>query len=370
MEFGLSPYSVVVGDLLSMDVDAIVVPIVKRSYVRCEFIERLSRIRHFSDMMRDYNEIYNAQELNFWDCQDSNHYDGINHLLDFIELDSIASITLTSGYDLKAKYVFHVYFPIDGWSGSQSDDSRYQKQFSIYKSYLDVLDCAEQLHVKSIAFPVFGTCYLEFPLDYARLIAECAVGDWYNQHKDSDIITKIVIPPTPKAEFSLVPKRAEHDDFVHQYKKIFDDYAEKFDMLVKKSGLERRKYRESRALEYLNSVKNKSDFCNLIKVRSEVFTHFFNAILGLYDFKPGKKRVVTFAIAMELPDYERYEFIHCCRDHCTYPEDEFDETVETIIRSGISSFGLINKYLCEIDPEYDLTAPLKKTQNKPKDKIK
>lgn len=139
----------------------------------------------------------------------------------------------------------------------------------------------------------------------------------------------------------------------------FIEYERLFEKSIERSGLGKKEFCRRKCYKYLCRIENASKLSNLLGFGSEVITRFKNKQGGLKGgYIPHKKRVIALAIGMELSDYERFEFIRC--SDYEYPSEKLDIQVESIIRSGIKVFNMINEKLCEIDPDNDLSAPLKK----------
>ena len=139
----------------------------------------------------------------------------------------------------------------------------------------------------------------------------------------------------------------------------FIEYERLFEKSIERSGLGKKEFCRKKCYKYLCCIENASKLSNMLGFGSEVITRFKNKQSGLKGgYIPHKKRVIALAIGMELSDYERFEFIRC--SDYEYPSEKLDIQVESIIRSGIENFNIINEKLCEIDPDNDLSAPLKK----------
>ena len=74
------------------------------------------------------------------------------------------SARITKGYDLPAKWVIHTVGPI--WTGGSSDEDRL-----LAACYRSCLTLAEELQIRSMAFPSISTGAYGFPVDRAAKIA-------------------------------------------------------------------------------------------------------------------------------------------------------------------------------------------------------
>ena len=89
---------------------------------------------------------------------------------------------ITSGYNLKAKYIIHTAGPI--YSGNDEADSKL-----LYNAYYNTLKLAEEYKAKSIAFPSISTGVYGYPLDKACIIALKAINDFkYENIKEVIIV--------------------------------------------------------------------------------------------------------------------------------------------------------------------------------------
>lgn len=77
---------------------------------------------------------------------------------------------ITSGHQLKAKYVIHAVGPV--WNDGKNSETQLLK-----KAYENAMDLASSKGVKSIAFPNISTGIYRFPKRYAAEIALKAVQE-------------------------------------------------------------------------------------------------------------------------------------------------------------------------------------------------
>lgn len=84
----------------------------------------------------------------------------------------------TKGYDLPAKYVIHTVGPV--WRSGDYDEDRL-----LASCYRRSLEIADQLKVKSIAFPAISTGAYRFPIKRA---AEIAVSEVTNYNGGVELV--------------------------------------------------------------------------------------------------------------------------------------------------------------------------------------
>ena len=90
---------------------------------------------------------------------------------------------LTKGYKLKASYVIHTVGPV--WNGG----TRGEDQF-LTNCYKNSLQLANNISLKSIAFPAISTGVYRFPIDRACRIALKSIRDYL---KSDDSINEIYL---------------------------------------------------------------------------------------------------------------------------------------------------------------------------------
>ena len=82
---------------------------------------------------------------------------------------------LTKGYNLKARYVIHTVGPV--WNGG----TRREDQL-LANCYQNSLQLANNISLKSIAFPAISTGVYRFPIDRACRIALKSITDYLKFH--------------------------------------------------------------------------------------------------------------------------------------------------------------------------------------------
>lgn len=78
---------------------------------------------------------------------------------------------ITSGGNLKAKYIIHAVGPI--WEGGKSNE-----EGLLASAYIESLKIADKYNLKTIAFPSISTGTYGFPVERAAKIALRAVSDY------------------------------------------------------------------------------------------------------------------------------------------------------------------------------------------------
>lgn len=372
-------FRVVDGDIWERPVDAIVVPHLPGDEVLPRITARIYAAAGYDKMMTAYQDAKQESIKKM-----GRRFGGNVSISD----KEVPIVAVTPGFGLAAKHAIHISIHAEEWQDEQTIDERCQQVRKISECYDRVANCAISLGVKSIALPLLGTCALGFPEEVSRREAEHAFYSFIqhaNQRRapENKIEMRItfVIPNDKKAQAPKTPKPvvfvpANKENF--KYHKVFDSYREIFNQKIEDSKLSEDAFCRQRCYKFLEKIDNCAEFARSHGFQPSDFTHLVKRVNNQEGGSiPKKKRVITIAIgvfAMGLTDsnYEYYEFIKCSgllhRLGFDYPADNLDYQVETIIRSGIKDFEQINKELCKINPDFDLTKPLR--NNKPKSKTK
>lgn len=379
---------IVHGDVLELEVDAIVVPPVPQEGVLSESAERIYKAAGYQDMLDAYQTAKHSAE--------GKREKSPKRLQSL----PVPSILVTPGFNLKAKHAIHICLnTTSSRSGQANSERRNDKHIpysSFYYSYYHALDCAfKELGAKSVAIP------LE---EFSRAKGEDVANSWikYNTPPpsagytledgtfvrrrsmfDSSKIFLVlpisntevtpaalpVAPPAPVQEKIVfipmphkTPEPAEVDSECAEEIAKFEESYEK--ARKRKSEPKIREYNIKKCIEYFERIPNASEFANILGIHPSNITRYKNYFWGSKNkSKPSPKMIVALSILIGLNGCERYEFFRCALGKYPYDSDIYNQT-EMIIRRGIKSFSLINKELCRIDPKFDLT----KNKNEPKQK--
>lgn len=361
----MSLKTVLHGDILGFDADAIVVPQLPGE-ILSDFTMRVYEAAGFESMRRAYNKAKREADR----IKQNRLLQG-DKLTEFYE-HNIPTIIMTPGFNLKAKYVIHVVMMLPRWREEQDEPDRFEMKNLLYKYYYCALTCAsDTLKAKSVLFPLLGTSLLNIPEEFSRAVAERAFSAWYRKRNESNATSgnqddntvftaaHIVIPFGRKTA-----KAAQPADTSNMLDK-FAEFEQRLNEEIKESGKLKIYYCDDVVKSYLASIRNQSKLEDELDLHSGIISKFKNQ-----DLTPKKWRLIALAIGMGLDDYERFKFIRCCGEK--YPSDELDFQVENILRrEEYKDFATINQKLCDINPEFDLTKPVKnpgkgKKKNAPK----
>ncbi len=105
------------------------------------------------------------------------------------ECDKLAPIepgksAITSGYDLKAKYIIHTVGPVY-FDGNKGEDK------ILRDAYLSALNLAKENGLKSIVFPLISSGIYGYPKDEAAEIAVNAILDFLKENDMEVIISTL-----------------------------------------------------------------------------------------------------------------------------------------------------------------------------------
>jgi O-acetyl-ADP-ribose deacetylase (regulator of RNase III) len=288
------PLKIVVGDILQQNVDAIVIPVVPYEGASSEFTRKVYASAG--------NELLKARQ-------------------DFQPLPVDGS-AITSGFNLKSRYVIHVHVP--EWYGGMSNEPKY-----LTKCYHKALKTAVEHNLNSVAFPLLGTGTNRIPVEVAKKIAVDTINGYLKAHS-LDLQVYLVVYHHNVSYFNIEREK----DYIQVSENI---------------NLSRIEFNDKRVQNYLiKNISNAEALAELIDYDKSNISRFVSRKIK----KPNKSRVIAIALAMELSDEERYDFIRCTGH--TYPDEERDYIIEEIIRSGKRDFTSINNTLCEINPEFSL----------------
>lgn len=98
----------------------------------------------------------------------------------------VAKPIATPGYNLPAKFIFHIVPPIfKNGLGIEAD--------LLSECYINSLRLADELNLKSIAFPALATGFYKYPKEFAIPIGELAIKKYFKENPLSKIQTVYLI---------------------------------------------------------------------------------------------------------------------------------------------------------------------------------
>lgn len=304
------PLNIIIGDIFEMSVDAIAVPAAPRSGTLSEFSSRLYEMAGYDNLMKERIKI--------------------GHL-------SCGKSAVTSGYNLKAKYIIHTAVP--SWKNNLDNETE-----KLSECYCLALKCAVDICAGSVAFPLLGAGANGFPPDIARKLAENVINDFLLKNNSPMHIYLVI---TPDIANSL---SEQYGEYRLSDEERYAAYKSKYQSELKASGLSASSYNRKRVEFYLNKyIVNQEAVANKIGWDKGNLSKFISG----QTLKPKRYKIINLAIEMKLNEEERFEFINCTG--YSYPVNEKDKLIESKLRSGCTDFLQLNDELCSIDMKYDLT---------------
>lgn len=304
--------NIIIGDIFEISVDAIVVPITLCNKISSKFSKKLYEMAGYNNLMSERIKI--------------------GHL-------NYGKSAVTSGYNLKAKYIIHTAVP--SWKNNLNDETE-----KISECYYNALKCATDICAGSVAFPLLGTGKNGFPKNIVRKMAENVINDFLLKNNS---LMKVYLVVTPEVAKNL---SEQYGEYKLSAEERYSAYKSKYQSELKASGLSARDYNRKRVDFYLNKyITNKEAIVNTIGWDKSSFSRFITGITH----KPKRYKVINLAIQMQLNEEERFEFINCVG--YSYPVSDKDRLIESKLSLGFTDFFELNDELCSIDMKYDLTHP-------------
>lgn len=97
-------------------------------------------------------------------------------LLDNLESVKLAEVKVTPSFNMPSRYIYHTVGPV--FSGEEEDKDK------LADCYMNCLDEAKKMDVRSIAFPAISTGESGFPPKPAASVAILTATEWLNKNSD------------------------------------------------------------------------------------------------------------------------------------------------------------------------------------------
>lgn len=297
------PFKIIAGDILEQEADAIVIPAVPRKGAVSEFTKAVYDAAGYDAMLAERRKFGHLKKC----CS-----------------------AVTSGCDLKAKYVIHTAVPY--WNSCLENESE-----KLAECYLSALRQAEGICAASVAFPLLGAAKNGFPVEIAKRIAEKAITEFLADGKMLTVYLVIMYDTAQKL-----------NEKYGLYDRLWG-YEKKLENAVLSSGADKSEFYRKKFGEYLYKyIPNNEQLANLINYDKSCISKLISGKIH----RPKKKHVLAMAIGMELSDEDRYIFVNCAG--YKYPEDKRDELIEELMLSGNRDFHSINEILIKRNAEWSL----------------
>ncbi len=112
---------------------------------------------------------------------------------------------LTSGCNLKTKYIIHTVGPV--YSGRREDAQ------DLKNSYYNSLKLAMEHGIKSISFPSISTGVFSYPIKEASFIALKTVLDYLSEHKEINLVRFVLFSAKDLLAYKQSLERIESVDY-------------------------------------------------------------------------------------------------------------------------------------------------------------
>jgi len=112
---------------------------------------------------------------------------------------------LTSGCNLKTKYIIHTVGPV--YSGRREDAQ------DLKNSYFNSLKLAMEHGIKSISFPSISTGVFSYPIKEASFIALKTVLDYLSEHKEINLVRFVLFSAKDLLAYKQSLERIESVDY-------------------------------------------------------------------------------------------------------------------------------------------------------------
>ena len=316
------PFKIITGNFMKQEAEIMVIPTARNSSAPLTAVcERVYRAAGY-DKMRKAREGFG--ELEFGD------------------------IVVTPGFDLNAHNVIHACVPLS----RIAVNNNYEVMKTAYRTcFSKALNRAREQNAQSISFA--------FKKDLGGTIMWSTVISTIKTHlifNDPCIDVYLVLQPGIRPVYENQEEQTKRESIAAEnYTDCYSEYSMRFEEAFRGSGM----LRDAFCRQYVESlltlrITNAERLANTIDYDKGALCRFRNGQITT----PRKHRVIAIAVAMELSDEERYNFIRCVG--YKYPDDDRDRIVEKLMRSGVRDFKSVNEELCKINPEFALNAVSKK----------
>ncbi|MBP9988515.1 MAG: macro domain-containing protein [Ruminococcus sp.] len=300
----------------------------------------------------------------------------------------VGRVAYTEAFNLKSKYIIHTVGPM--WNGGG-----YNEEVLLKSCYLNALSLAVNLKARSIAFPLISSGTFGFPKDRVLRIAIDTISDFFNDSGNELDVTICVVDKnsfTLNRESALMEficnsdrqnknydKSVLLDEIHNEYcdcqtvemfeescedKQAYDDEISYAVALPKdtvdfsEKNIQFQKIRTSKefvpklddgfAVTLLKLIDKKGmDDVECYK-KANVSKQTFSKIINNKNYNPNKKRVISFAISVQVTLDETEELLRTVGFSLSH-SNMFDLIIEFYIKNGIYDIFEINAALYKYD---------------------
>lgn len=199
---------------------------------------------------------------------------------------------ITKGFNLPAKYIIHAVGPV--WK-----KGKFNEKELLYSAYTESMKLAKQYQLKSIAFPLISTGFCGYPKVEALDVAKTAIEDFL---KENDM--EVYLTVYDEKSFQISKELFDSvEAYIDEYyvnnnneKYVLDEDNENIDNLDFLINSEKESF--AHMLFRLIDEKGMTDVETYKK--ANLSRKLFSKIRSNINYKPNKKTVFSFAIALEL----------------------------------------------------------------------
>lgn len=268
----------------------------------------------------------------------------------------VGEAVITSGFDLKSKYIIHAVGPI------YDENNKERCKQLLFSAYTNSLKLAYQNKCKSIAFPLISSGIYNYPKREAIDVAREAISKFLLKH-DMDVFLVLF----DRKAFILSRKLQDDiDSYIDDnYVKEHTDENRRFEIsfnfiTTKTAPCLAKPSKESSLDDMLDDIED--DFSstlfrfidekNLTDVevykRANMDRKLFSKIRSNEDYIPKKKTILSLAIAIRL-DLEETDILLASAGYTLSHSNKFDLIIEYCIIKEIYDILRINEILFSYD---------------------
>lgn len=244
---------------------------------------------------------------------------------------------ITPGFNLRSQYVIHTVVPT--WYGGYEKEAKY-----LTRCYWSALALASEKELNSVAFVLLGAGYNRVPVDDACKIAKDAINGWLKE-RNSKMQVYLVIESKNKVLMEI-NQPADKGSLSKYHEEELQEY------LRTNKGKTRADFDRELFIRYLHKyIPNNRQFARMISYHESNIGRLKNNRIK----EPRKEFILSVAIGMienGFPKERRFDFITAAGRQ--YPEDGRDRLIEELLDKGIDSCKKINGILYEANPEWAL----------------
>ncbi len=272
----------------------------------------------------------------------------------------VGQAKITDGYDLPCRYVIHTVGPV--WENGESGEEE-----NLISCYRNALELAKEYQCESIAFPLISSGTYGYPKDQVLAIATRTISEFLFEHemmvyllvydKESYELSKKVFSEIDsyleQAEVKVTPELCASMPSVRM---AYDEVPVEVDDGVCYSLEDSVSLEEALRLDETFSVRllKLIDAKGMTEVecykKANVSKQTWYKIMNEKDYRPNRKTVISFAVALELTLSETQDLMETV-GFVLSNSSKFDLIIRYCIERGIYDVLEIDAILFQYDQE-------------------